>query len=58
MTCVLDCVEGEHTYTLEEVGDLFGVTRERVRQIESKAKSNLKDRGRESEHREWAEMKE
>ena len=26
-----------HTYTLEEVGRIFKVTRERVRQVESKA---------------------
>lgn len=30
--------------TLEEVGQFFGVTRERIRQIEAKAKSHLKDR--------------
>ncbi len=31
-----------HTYTLEEVGSRFGVTRERVRQIESKALRKLR----------------
>jgi len=31
-----------HTYTLEEVGNQFGVTRERVRQIESKALRKLR----------------
>ncbi len=30
-----------HTYTLEEVGKMFMVTRERVRQIEAKAISKL-----------------
>ena len=33
-----DCKE----YTLEEVGQMFGVTRERIRQIESKAIQKLK----------------
>lgn len=32
--------------TLEEVGQFFGVTRERIRQIEAKAKTHLKDRRR------------
>lgn len=31
-----------HEYTLEEVGKEFGVTRERIRQIENKAKQKLK----------------
>ncbi len=31
-----------HTYTLEEVGQVFGVTRERVRQIEAKALAKLR----------------
>ena len=29
-------------YTLEEVGDMFGVTRERIRQIEAKALRKLR----------------
>ncbi len=33
-------------YTLEEVGQAFGVTRERVRQIESKALRKLRHPGR------------
>jgi RNA polymerase primary sigma factor len=34
---------GEETdYTLEEVGNVFGLTRERIRQIESKALRKLK----------------
>ena len=32
-----------YTYTLEEVGSIFSVTRERVRQIEAKAVEKLRD---------------
>jgi len=35
-------LETGHTHTLEEVGKEFGVTRERIRQIESKALQKLK----------------
>jgi len=38
-----------HTHTLEEVGHMFGVTRERVRQIEAKGLAKLR-RARGSEH--------
>ena len=31
-------------YTLEQIGEKFGVTRERIRQIESKAMKKLKDK--------------
>ena len=31
-----------HSYTLEEIGDKFGLTRERVRQIKEKAIRRLK----------------
>ncbi len=35
-------LKGEHPRTLEEVGQKFGVTRERIRQIESKTLTKLK----------------
>jgi len=35
-------LENGHTYTLEEVGQKFGLTRERIRQIESKALHRLR----------------
>ena len=36
-------LKGERPRTLEEVGDRFGVTRERIRQIESKTLNRLKN---------------
>jgi len=38
---VLACRKGllDRIYTLQEIGDVLGVTRERVRQIEERAKS-------------------
>jgi RNA polymerase primary sigma factor len=33
----------ESDHTLEEVGKVFGVTRERIRQIEAKALEKLRD---------------
>jgi RNA polymerase sigma factor (sigma-70 family) len=35
-------VDGTVEHTYEEIGDMFGVTRERIRQIEAKAIRNLK----------------
>ncbi|HEY5474651.1 MAG TPA: sigma-70 family RNA polymerase sigma factor, partial [Candidatus Limnocylindrales bacterium] len=34
-------LQGEHPRTLEEVGQKFGVTRERIRQIEAKTLAKL-----------------
>jgi len=46
-------LEGGREYTLEEVGQRFGVTRERIRQIESKALRKLRDSGRGEELRSY-----
>jgi RNA polymerase primary sigma factor len=35
-------LKGEHPCTLEQVGQIFGVTRERIRQIEAKTLAKLK----------------
>lgn len=35
-------LEGNETHTLEEIGDMMGVTRERVRQIEARAMDKLR----------------
>jgi len=39
-TCVLDIAK--HPRTLEDIGDILGITRERVRQIEEKTLKNLR----------------
>jgi RNA polymerase primary sigma factor len=36
-------IGGMAEHTLEEVGKIFGVTRERIRQIEARALSKLRD---------------
>ncbi len=41
---VEDSSEISQGYTLEQIGEKFGVTRERIRQIESKAMKKLKDK--------------
>ncbi len=44
-TCALDVVEREQGVTLETVGSIMNLTRERVRQVESAAKDKLKATG-------------
>lgn len=34
-------LDNENIYTLQEIGDYYGITRERVRQLENQAKSNV-----------------
>ena len=46
-------LENGHAYTLEEVGDKFGLTRERIRQIEGKALSRLRHPGRARQLKEY-----
>ena len=44
-TCALD-VADDGPHTLLEIGDLLGVTRERIRQIEISAKEHMRQQGR------------
>jgi len=46
-------LDNGHSYTLEEVGEKFGVTRERIRQIESKALRRLRHPRRSRHLREY-----
>ena len=39
-------LQAEERRTLQQIGDIFGVTRERIRQIERKAASKLRHRWR------------
>ena len=43
------------THTLEEVGQIFGVTRERIRQIESKTLAKLRHPSRSSKLKDYIE---
>jgi RNA polymerase primary sigma factor len=51
-------LEGEYPHTLEEVGTIFGVTRERIRQVEAKAKRKLSNYLKEIEKEEHEEGEE
>jgi hypothetical protein len=42
-SCVLDLVENNKAYTLEYIGGLLGIVRERVRQLEDKALARAKE---------------
>ncbi len=46
-------LDDNHPYTLEEVGDKFGLTRERIRQIEGKALRRLRHPCRARQLREY-----
>ncbi len=48
-------LEGGRSRTLEEVGHLFGVTRERIRQIEAKALHKLRHPSRAKKLRDFLE---
>lgn len=49
-------IEEKADYTLEEVGEKFGVTRERIRQIEAKALRKLRHSSRSRQLRTFAEV--
>jgi hypothetical protein len=55
-TCVLDCVAGENSYTLEDVGQKLSVTRERIRQIEARATGKLRALSNPDDPDNWAEI--
>ena len=42
-----------HTYTLQEVGEMFGLTRERIRQIEQEALARLRHPSRSRQLRDY-----
>lgn len=41
-------INHERAYTLEEIGDMFGLTRERIRQVKEKALTKLRHTSRSS----------
>jgi len=43
LNCAILGVQSKETRTLQEIGDIFGVTRMRICQIEKKVLSKLKD---------------
>jgi RNA polymerase primary sigma factor len=43
-------LSGDHTHTLQDIGEVLGVTRERVRQLEQKALMRLRSLGYTKEH--------
>ncbi len=49
-------IDEKEDYTLEQVGEKFGVTRERIRQIESKALRKLRHSSRSRQLRSFVEM--
>ncbi len=49
-------IDEKEDYTLEEVGEKFGVTRERIRQIEAKALRKLRHSSRSKQLRTFAEL--
>jgi len=42
--CILNLIDAKESYTLQEVGDLFNITRMRVCQIEKKAIDKLRSK--------------
>ncbi len=50
-------LDNDHPYTLEEVGQKFGLTRERIRQIEGKALRRLRHPCRARMLREYIELR-
>lgn len=57
-TCVLDMVVDGTSYTLEEVGDFFSLTRERVRQVEVAALAKIRaEHGDDEELADWEDTR-
>ena len=49
-------LQGEREHTLEEIGNMLGVTRERIRQIEAKTLAKLRHPQRSQRLREFLEV--